>query len=198
MIATCPKCSNRYHIDFATTTVEVLMVCPGCGHKWISRRIIEIPKVDENSSQEEKRNSPLLEKFQQNKKIFLMLLFFSLSVGYILHPLIKLGFESLASLLKNHTPPKDLLVIQNIDHFFDEKEKTITISWELKNDMSISKDLKAFRIQLFVKCAKNDGDCLVKEIKFQPNKDIILPKEILRFECSEKCSIPVTKIQIFP
>ena len=197
MILTCPQCANRYHVDRPSKTAEILASCPSCGHKWLFKvKIIEPLILEEEKTQEIK--SDFLEKCKKNQKIIFVVVFICLIMGYILQPLVKSGIESLLSLLKIQETQKSLLVVENIDHFFDESSQTVTISWELKNDTNTSQNLKRFRIQLFNKCPKDQGDCLLKEINFNPNKDIILPKEILRFEHTQKWSIPVTKIYIFP
>jgi len=201
MITTCPKCTNRYHLDLESKTVEVILVCPSCNHRWISKRTIHnTASLDLNNKVTEEQSFKIMmfEKFKKNKNLFILFFVLCAFASYILQPLIKSGIYSLSSLLKTQKVEEISLKVENIDYFLDEKEQTLSISWELKNETNVSKGLKSFRIQLFSKCIKTPGDCLVKEVKFNPSKDIILPKEILRFEHSLKCSIPVTKIQIFP
>ncbi len=205
MIATCPKCTNRYHLDLSSKTVEVILFCPSCNHRWISKRILEpSPASDsiEAALEVSTFKTIVLEKLQKNKNFFIILSCLCILTAYVLQPLIKSGIESVSSLLKNQKSESIPLKIQNVDYFFDEKDHTLSLSWELKNETNSSQGLKPFRIQLFNKCIKTHDktqvDCVIKEIKFKPSKDIILPKEILRFEHSVTSALPVTKIHIFP
>ncbi len=197
MILTCPQCANRYHVDRPSKTAEILASCPNCAHKWIFKvKVIQPLELEEEKAPDIK--SDFFEKCKKNQKKIFIAVFICVVMGYVLQPLVKSVVESLFSLLRIQESQKKSLIVEGVDHFFDEVLQTITVSWELKNDTNISQNLKQFRIQLFNKCPKNQGDCLVKEVIFNPNKDIILPKEILRFEHTQKWSIPITKIYIFP
>lgn len=201
MILTCPKCANRYHIDLPSKTSEILASCPSCAHRWLVKKpLAQSFLLDDEMNSEGlvEKQEAFWDKLRKHQRIIVLVAVLSIATGYILQPLLKSGFKSLFSLLKVQEMQENPLTVENIFHSLDEKTKMVTISWELKNNITVSQDLKAFRIQIFHKCPKDEGDCLVKEIKFKPNKDIILPKEILRFEHGEKFFTHITKIVIFP